>query len=537
MVTDLQGALADWSRYLTGLGTLVVNLVVAPTLAGTEQGGPTVSVPDGTTVSGATLVEASSVYELATGRHYNGAASDITITIDPNYAKMLFLNPSPGNGAAIPSNKIDALSVFRHELGHGFGIDGYFNSAGVAEYGSGIGGYLTNFDTLIRKNANGTADFIGPHAEAVFAGAVPLTTDYPAENYYHLANATTDLNGQDLMNGQALNYGTSYQISSLDLAILKDTGAPVTTADTIAGTPGYFGPTSEVFIGLHGAHGQYTISGQQDGAVLLQDRVAGRDSTGELGLVTILTFTDGRGIADASGVAEDVDRLYQAAFNRSGDAVGVQQWTAAVHAGTTTLGGLAQTFTQSAEFIADNGPLSNTDYVQALYRNALGRTGETAGIAGWSGALANGVNRGQVLTAFASSNEAVLRSLPNDGSTGEAEVTRLYQAAFNRAPDPGGQQLWMTTLANGATPLQVAQQFAASAEFARIYAGLNDPAFVNQLYVDALHRAPDAAGAQSWAAQIAGGASRAQVMLAFADCNESRSLTAGITHDGWAYLG
>lgn len=231
MVTDLEAALADWSRYVTGLGTLIVNLKVLTTSVGRADGGPTAGVSDGTTASGATLVEPSSMYELLTGTHapgttVDGVTSDITIEVDPTYMATLFLNPDPGNGAPVPSNKIDAVSVFRHELEHGLGMEGYYNQDGTLADG---GTYLSLYDRYVQIDSDGLAYFTGPAAEAAFGGPVPLTTDSTTQNYYHFANSPTAPLGQDLMNGQYFYYGATYQISKVDIAILKDIGEPVTS--------------------------------------------------------------------------------------------------------------------------------------------------------------------------------------------------------------------------------------------------------------------------------------------------------------------
>jgi hypothetical protein len=225
LVTDLQAALADWSQYIAGLGTLVVNLVIASTSVGRADGGPTAVVPVGTAADGAQIEEPSSVYELITGQHVLGASSDITVTVDPTYISTLFLNPDPGNGAAVPNDEIDAVSVFRHELAHGFGISGYYDQNGNLFYN---GLYESTFDTHIQKNADGTAAFVGPISTAVYGGPVPLTTDSTTQNYYHFANSVSEPLGQDLMNGQYFYYGATYRISDVDLAVLADIGVPVT---------------------------------------------------------------------------------------------------------------------------------------------------------------------------------------------------------------------------------------------------------------------------------------------------------------------
>src|SRR5262249_10838511 len=90
LVYDLQQALNVWSQFISGLGTLGVELDIANTTEGREAGGPTSSFFVGTN-QGLNVFEPSSLYELTTGNHVAGTTSDITITIDPGYFKYLDL--------------------------------------------------------------------------------------------------------------------------------------------------------------------------------------------------------------------------------------------------------------------------------------------------------------------------------------------------------------------------------------------------------------------------------------------------------------
>jgi len=198
VVTDMNAALADWSRYVGGLGTLSVQVDIAPGLR--ANGDPTAVVLDGTLPDGASLVQTSSAWELATGTHVPGTSSDITINIDPSYlTQMLWLNPDPGDGAAVPGTLVDAVSVFTHEIEHGLGMVGYYQNGTLTDGGA----YETAFDRDIQFGPDGTASFTGAAAEAVYGGPVPLTTDSLTENDYHFANSLADPLAGDLMNGVA----------------------------------------------------------------------------------------------------------------------------------------------------------------------------------------------------------------------------------------------------------------------------------------------------------------------------------------------
>jgi hypothetical protein len=62
--------------------------------------------------------------------------------------------------------------------------------------------------------------FHGEAARSVYGGAVPLTQP-PNNNYHHVECI------KDLMNGIEFCSGHRYEISDLDLAILKDVGLPI----------------------------------------------------------------------------------------------------------------------------------------------------------------------------------------------------------------------------------------------------------------------------------------------------------------------
>ena len=233
LAADMNAALGVYAQYLSGKGTLVVQLDISGTATGRESGGPTASANAGTAPGGLTLLESSAKYELTTGQHVSGTTSDITVTVDPSYMKLLDLSGPLSATAAVPYNAYNPAQVFLHELTHGFGMTGWYSQAGVLS-----GSYESVFDSFLQKNANGTASFTGPNAEAAYGGPVPITTASTTQNYYHLGNAMSDLYQSpatvsdpltlDLMNGIVFYYDYNYGISNIDLGILKDLGYNVT---------------------------------------------------------------------------------------------------------------------------------------------------------------------------------------------------------------------------------------------------------------------------------------------------------------------
>ena len=228
IVAGVRKAALDWGVYIAGLGSIDILVNIASLTPARASGGANTVVPWATDGS-RTVYQDGTVAELRNGADPNGSTSDLTITIDPSYLQNeLWLDPDPFHPSAIPLNRIDAGSVFRHELGHAFGIQGSRSSAGVLPSGA-----ETTWDQLVQLNGDGSATFVGVNATAAYGGAVPVTTVQNGEQYFHLGNGT-DAASSDLMNGIVFNRGVSYNITSLDVAILKDLGMPTLSPQNVA---------------------------------------------------------------------------------------------------------------------------------------------------------------------------------------------------------------------------------------------------------------------------------------------------------------
>jgi phospholipase/lecithinase/hemolysin len=286
---------------------------------------------------------------------------------------------------------------------------------------------------------------------------------------------------------------------------------------------------------LQGSAAQYVIA-DNGGSVYIQDTVAGRDGTQTLPGITTMAFTDGTGVFDPTGSAEDVARLYGAALHRAPDVAGLENWTAQIDDSHVSLTAVANDLTTSPEFIQDYGSLSNSAFVNQLYENALGRPADAAGAQYWDAALASGASRGSVVVGIGESQEYKADTISTAGDVDNAEVYRLYQATFASSPDQAGLAYWSSLLANGATPTQVAQGLVSSTEFQQDFGALSASDFVSTLYENALHRAADPTGLQDWTSALQEGASKASVLLGFSDSLECRALIAGATHANWVYI-
>lgn len=123
-----------------------------------------------------------------------------------------------------------------------------------------------------------------------------------------------------------------------------------------------------------------------------------------------------------------------------------------------------------------------------------------------------------------------------DGVPGQA--FRLYQAAFNRAPDQGGLGFWINLMDGGLSLQQVAAGFAASAEFKALYgAAPTSSDVVTRIYNNVLHRAPDSGGFQFWTNLLDTHVLETSGVLAgFSESQENKDATAATIKAGVAYL-
>jgi len=115
------------------------------------------------------------------------------------------------------------------------------------------------------------------------------------------------------------------------------------------------------------------------------------------------TFNQVKGINDVSGV---VFRLYNAAFARLPDANGLENWINGNKSGGQTYASSALEFSKSQEFKNRYGSnVSDTQYINTLYNNVLGRTPDPGGLSHYQGLLASGKDRGSLLLDFSESPE------------------------------------------------------------------------------------------------------------------------------------
>ena len=139
---------------------------------------------------------------------------------------------------------------------------------------------------------------------------------------------------------------------------------------------------------------------------------------------------------------EQVTQLYASLFNRAPELSGLDYW-----ASTLT----TQSFAQVAQAMYDCTPsrtlyptnISDTDVIKSFYSNVLGRTADSGGLAYWTGKLAAGQSKGQVITdmiiatdTYSGVDTAALASqslLDNKTSLGEYYAVSLQADNLNIA--------------------------------------------------------------------------------------------------------
>lgn len=252
--------------------------------------------------------------------------------------------------------------------------------------------------------------------------------------------------------------------------------------------------------------------------------------TDTLRSVEEVRLADGRLVFNEADPAAQVVRLYHAALDRGPEQQGLNFWIERLGEGHGLLD-LAQNFLASPEFNARYGSLTDSQYVDRLYQNVLGREGEAAGKAWWLSQLGSGHSRAEVLQGFSESAENrantadLWRSGIWDVDEHALQAARLYDTVLGRLPDAPGLAFQASLLDSGVALRDVAAAFTHSPEFQAKYGALDDRQFVSNLYLNTLHRAAEPAGLDHWVARLQGGASRSDVVLGFSESPEHIALT------------
>ena len=163
---------------------------------------------------------------------------------------------------------------------------------------------------------------------------------------------------------------------------------------------------------------------------------------------------------EADNRVHAVTRLYRAYFLRNPDHGGFTYWMNRRGEGRT-IASISHSFASSSEFRNRYGDLSNSAFVDRVYRNVLDRPADSGGLAYWTGRLAAGVPRGQVMASFSQSSEYTAQT--RSGSY----VVSLFESMLLKAPPADVYVLFEAALSNGSTTLGAEATYVfESAEYA-----------------------------------------------------------------------
>lgn len=234
-------------------------------------------------------------------------------------------------------------------------------------------------------------------------------------------------------------------------------------------------------------------------------------------------------------VQQFVIRLYKNILGRDADPSGLDSWTNVLTSKKESGAKVAWGFIDSDEFKAQK--LSNSEYLDVLYRTFLNREADASGKAAWQHQLENGVTRNHVFKGFVESDEFRKICKQYDIDRGSITLTeardqngnitmfvyRCYKKVLGREPDVDGLNAWTQVLLDKKeTPEQVAYGFVFSEEYQK--KKVSEETYVKMLYEVFLDRTYDEAGLKAWVKQLQKGESRYQVFKGFAYSDEFKKL-------------
>ncbi|MBY0572337.1 MAG: DUF4214 domain-containing protein [Undibacterium sp.] len=154
-----------------------------------------------------------------------------------------------------------------------------------------------------------------------------------------------------------------------------------------------------------GKRAEYLVTAQNSN-FSVQDLFT-RDGTDTLSQVERLLFSDVALALDINGVSGQAYRIYQAAFDRKPDLIGLGYWINAMDKLGFNITMVAASFFEQVEFKTLYGDNPDTStLVNTLYHNVLHREPEKAGFDFWVKALNDGIiSRAGVLASFCDSPE------------------------------------------------------------------------------------------------------------------------------------
>jgi len=420
-----------------------------------------------------------------------------------------------GTDGQVPAGKIDLTSVVLHEIGHGLGMTGggYVNGslgywgAGtpvpdiydrLAQSSSGtpVSSYVSGSSSLYSVYTSNAMRWGGAQGTAANGGQKPYLYSpnpySPGSSIYHLDEDRYATGTANALMTPYLDDGEAvHDPGDIVLGMLRDIGWTTTGAKGVPAAPALrtaIGGPQRVTVA-------WTPSGDTGRQFLTGFRIYRYDSgspsaSASYDVAPNLTSTTITGLANGTAYQFSV-----AAKNASG--------VSAPSAKSASIKPAAM------------APFTRTDaLVRQQFLDFHGREPSSAESLKWIADLHSGAKTPlQTVVGIAKLNGSY------DVST---RMTRLYSGYFERLPDYSGYGYWTGKLRSGWSLKKVSDTFAASSEFKNKYGPLSNTAFVQKVYQNVLHRAPDSGGLNFWVNRLnKKTASRGDVMLNFSESNEN----------------
>jgi hypothetical protein len=311
--------------------------------------------------------------------------------------------------------------------------------------------------------------------------------------------------------GVDVTYGGSITLTDVDITTSAANSSALATdygGGTVTATGGVISASGAQSAGIYSTgvisvNGATVTSGSDNGAVI--------DVNGAISLAnTALT-----GAENGLMIHNTTGQSYTATATISGGSLTAKDGDAIYVTGATakvTLSG-GVTISDTTGYLVDAVSSSTVNLVingQELNGTLIADSGSTINL------TVENISGLSTISKTISGTTAML------ATAADANVARMYEAAFGRTPDASGLAAWEKVYdAGGISLAGLANAFIGSSEFSSDHGTVSNAQFVTQLYTEALGRTADTAGYNAWLSALNSGAlTQAQVMVGFVQSSE-----------------
>lgn len=165
---------------------------------------------------------------------------------------------------------------------------------------------------------------------------------------------------------------------------------------------------------------------------------------------------------DNATFVDPVARLYRAYFQRQPDPGGLAYWAGQRRRSRRSLVAVSSFFALSPEFTRTYGGLSDSRFVDLVYRNVLGRSGDAEGRTYWTGELSSGRrSRGALMVGFSESAEH------RNAQAATIDASLLHILLLGRAPTAAELEATSDAVRQGTSWATLAHTLLVSSEYGR----------------------------------------------------------------------